>query len=79
MLEHGIEFYHSYSSADLITRLTQSAQAARNVVDTLVTSFVRDLFSLIGLVLVMVDPAAAAVARRLHLRAGSPSWRSTSS
>ena len=54
MLDHGIEFYHSYSSADLIMRLTQSAQAARSVVDTLVTSFVRDLFSLIGLVMVMV-------------------------
>ena len=54
MLEHGIEFYHSYSSADLIMRMTQSANAARNVVDILVTSFIRDLFSLIGLVLVMV-------------------------
>ncbi len=53
MLSHGIEFYHSYSSADLIMRMTQSAQAARGVVDTLVTSFIRDLFSLIGLVLVM--------------------------
>jgi subfamily B ATP-binding cassette protein MsbA len=53
MLEHGIEFYHSYSSADLIMRMTQSANAARSVLDTLVTSFIRDLFSLIGLVLVM--------------------------
>src|SRR5690606_19710480 len=53
MLEHGIEFYHSYSSADLIMRMTQSAQAARGVIDTLVTSFIRDLFSVIGLVLVM--------------------------
>ena len=64
MLEHGIEFYHSYSSSDLIIRLTQSAQAARSVVDILVTSFVRDLFSLIGLVLVMViqQPAMSIVA-----------------
>ena len=53
MLEHGIEFYHSYSSADLITRITQSAQKARNVVDILVTTFIRDLFSVVGLVLVM--------------------------
>ncbi|MBL8579163.1 MAG: ABC transporter ATP-binding protein [Mesorhizobium sp.] len=53
MLAHGIEFYHSYSSADLIMRMTQSAQAARGVVDTLVTSFIRDLFSVIGLVAVM--------------------------
>ena len=54
ILEHGIEFYHSFSSADLITRLTQSAQAARSVIDILVTSFVRDLFSLVALVIVMV-------------------------
>jgi ATP-binding cassette subfamily B protein len=54
MLEHGIEFYHSYSSADLVMRITQSAQKARSVVDILVTSFVRDLFSVIGLVLVML-------------------------
>ena len=53
MLDHGIEFYHSYSSADLIMRMTQSANAARSVVDILVTSFIRDLFSLVGLVLVM--------------------------
>ena len=54
ILEHGIEFYHSYTSADLITRMTNNAQAARRVVDILVTSFVRDLFSLLGLVVVMV-------------------------
>ncbi|MEP9386266.1 ABC transporter ATP-binding protein [Mesorhizobium sp. KR9-304] len=53
LLEHGIEFYHSYSSADLITRMTQSAQKARSVVDILVTTFIRDLFSVVGLVLVM--------------------------
>ena len=64
MLEHGIEFYHAFTSSDLIVRLTQSAQAARSVVDILVTSFVRDLFSLIGLVLVMViqQPAMSLVA-----------------
>ena len=64
MLDHGIEFYHAFTSSDLIIRLTQSAQAARSVVDILVTSFVRDLFSLIGLVLVMViqQPAMSMVA-----------------
>ena len=64
VLDHGIEFYHSYASSDLITRLTKSAQAARSVVDTLVTSFVRDLFSVIALVTVMViqQPAMSIVA-----------------
>ena len=79
MLEHGIEFYHSYSSADLIMRMTQSANAARSVVDILVTSFIRDLFSLIGLVLVMAIQQPHALARRLHLRAGRDLRRSTSS
>ena len=51
MLDHGIEFYHSYSSADLIMRMTQGANAARSVIDIMVTSFIRDLFSVVGLVL----------------------------
>src|SRR5690606_25889504 len=41
-------------SADLITRITHNAQAARSVLDVIVTSFVRDLFTLLGLVAVMV-------------------------
>ncbi len=53
MLQHGIEFYNSYSSADLIMRMTQGASAARGVIDTLVTTFIRDLLSLVGLVIVM--------------------------
>ncbi|RVD33289.1 ABC transporter ATP-binding protein, partial [Mesorhizobium sp. M8A.F.Ca.ET.023.02.2.1] len=49
-----IEFYHSTSSSDLITRMTNNAQAARNVLDLVVTSYVRDLVTLIALVAVMV-------------------------
>lgn len=54
ILAQGIAFYHSIPSADLITRVTHNAQAARSVLDLIVTSFVRDLFTLIGLVVVMV-------------------------
>jgi ATP-binding cassette, subfamily B, bacterial MsbA len=63
ILDHGIEFYHSYSSADLITRLTNNAQAARKVIDLLVTSFFRDLFSLLALLAVMIiqQPAMSLV------------------
>ncbi|UVK41378.1 ABC transporter ATP-binding protein/permease [Mesorhizobium sp. AR10] len=63
ILAQGIEFYHSTSSSDLITRMTNNAQAARNVLDLIVTSFVRDLVSLIGLLLVMVvqQPALSLV------------------
>jgi ATP-binding cassette subfamily B protein len=54
ILAQGIEFYHSTSSSDLITRMTNNAQAARNVLDLVVTSYVRDLVSLVVLVGVMV-------------------------
>lgn len=54
ILAQGIEFYHSTSSSDLITRMTNNAQAARNVLDLVVTSYARDLVTLIVLVLVMV-------------------------
>ncbi|AWC25688.1 Putative multidrug export ATP-binding/permease protein [Aminobacter sp. MSH1] len=54
ILAQGISFYHSIPSSDLITRVTHNAQAARAVLDVIVTSFVRDLFSLLGLVAVMV-------------------------
>jgi len=54
ILAQGIEFYHSTSSSDLITRMTNNAQAARNVLDLVVTSYVRDLVTLVALVLVMI-------------------------
>ncbi|TPM27144.1 ABC transporter ATP-binding protein [Mesorhizobium sp. B2-3-5] len=54
ILAQGIEFYHSTSSSDLITRMTNNAQAARNVLDLIVTSYVRDLVTLVALVLVMI-------------------------
>jgi ATP-binding cassette, subfamily B, bacterial MsbA len=54
ILTQGIEFYHSTSSSDLITRMTNNAQAARNVLDLIVTSYARDLVTLVALVGVMV-------------------------
>ncbi|TIT03104.1 ABC transporter ATP-binding protein [Mesorhizobium sp.] len=54
ILAQGIEFYHSTSSSDLITRMTNNAQAARSVLDLVVTSYVRDLVTLVVLVAVMV-------------------------
>jgi ATP-binding cassette subfamily B protein len=59
ILAQGIDFYHSLPSSDLITRVTYGAQAARTVLDVIVTSFVRDLFSLVGLIAVMVYQAPA--------------------
>lgn len=54
ILGHGLEFFQSFPSGDLITRMTQNAAAARDVLNMLVTSGVRDLLSLIGLVAVMI-------------------------
>ncbi len=54
ILAQGIEFYHSTSSSELITRMTNNAQAARSVLDLVVTSYVRDLVTMVVLVGVMV-------------------------
>jgi len=54
ILAQGIEFYHSTSSSELITRMTNNAQAARNVLDLVVTSYVRDLVTLVSLLALMV-------------------------
>jgi subfamily B ATP-binding cassette protein MsbA len=53
LLGHGIAFFNTTESSDLLLRVTQSAQMARSVIDTLVTGFVRDLLTLFGLVAVM--------------------------
>jgi ATP-binding cassette, subfamily B, bacterial MsbA len=53
ILGHGLEFFQSFQSGDLITRMTQNAMAARDVLNALVISGVRDILSLIGLLAVM--------------------------
>ncbi len=53
LLGQGISFFNVTESSDLLMRVTQSAQMARRVIDTMVTGFVRDLLTLIGLVAVM--------------------------
>ena len=54
LLGQGISFFNTTESSDLLLRVTQSAQMARNVIDIIVTGFVRDLLTLLGLVAVMV-------------------------
>lgn len=53
LLGQGIAFFNMTESSELLLRVTQSAQMARNVIDIVVTSFVRDLLTLIALVAVM--------------------------
>lgn len=54
VLKQGVAFHSKFPSSELLMRITSNAQAARAVIDLIVTSFVRDLLSLIGLVAVMV-------------------------
>ena len=54
LIEQDVNFFSRNASSDLVIRVTHNAQAARQVIDILVTGFVRDLFSLIGLVAVMI-------------------------
>jgi ATP-binding cassette subfamily B protein len=64
LLALDLGFYQSRSSGDLVTWFTYNAQATRDVLNLIVTSIGRDLFTLVGLVIVMVvqDPLMSAMA-----------------
>ncbi|BBL52785.1 ABC transporter permease [Bartonella quintana] len=53
LMEQGVSFYKNNTSSDLLVRVTHNATAARNIIDTIITTFVRDLLSVSGLLLVM--------------------------
>ncbi|WP_102222991.1 ABC transporter ATP-binding protein [Acidimangrovimonas sediminis] len=53
MLRQGMSFYSTQGSGDIMVSFTQAAQSARNVIDTIVSALVRDLFTLFGLLWVM--------------------------
>src|SRR5262249_44360528 len=50
----GMDFYNRTHPSDLVTRMSYNANAARQVLNTVMTGFGRDLLSLIGLVTVML-------------------------
>ncbi len=58
LLSEGLGFFSDRHSTEFIMRLSAGAQSATQVINLLITSVGRDLFSLIGLVTVMVvqDP-----------------------
>lgn len=81
LLDQGVAFFNQTESSDVLIRVTQSAQMARQVIDTIVTGFIRDLLTLAGLVAVMfyqqpvlslvclvVGPAALYGVRRILAR-----------
>ena len=53
MLGQGVAFFNSNASSELLLKVTQSAQSARAIIDTIVAGFIRDLLTLVGLVAVM--------------------------
>lgn len=54
LLDQGVSFFNETESSDILMRVTHSAQMARSVIDVIVTGFVRDLLTLVGLVAVMI-------------------------
>lgn len=53
LLKQSIGFFNNTESSQVLMQVTQSAQMARGVIDIIVTGFVRDLLTLLGLVFVM--------------------------
>lgn len=54
LLQQEAAWFDATESSDILVRVTQSAQAARSVIDVIVTAFVRDALTLSGLIAVMV-------------------------
>jgi ATP-binding cassette subfamily B protein len=54
LLRQDARYFETTESSDILMRVTQSAAAARMIIDVIVSSFVRDLLTLIGLICVMV-------------------------
>lgn len=53
LLRQGVSFFNLTESSDLLMKVTQSANAARTVIELMVTSAIRDTLTLIGLLAVM--------------------------
>ena len=54
LLQHGVAYFKGQASSELLTQVTYSAAAARSVLETMVTGFVRDSLTALGLLAVMI-------------------------
>lgn len=54
LLGQGIRFFNEQESSSLVLRVTHGANAARSITDILLTAYVRDILTVVGLVGVMV-------------------------
>lgn len=54
IVNQDASFFHKNIGADLIMRVTTSAAQARGVIDLLISSYIRDLLTLLALIVVMI-------------------------
>jgi ATP-binding cassette subfamily B protein len=54
LLRQDARYFETTESSDILMRVTQSAAAARMIIEVIVSGFVRDLLTLLGLICVMV-------------------------
>lgn len=64
MLKVDMGFFQTYSSSDLVTRMSYNANCVRDVLNLVSLNIGRDLFTIIGLVCTMIvlDPILSAIA-----------------
>jgi subfamily B ATP-binding cassette protein MsbA len=64
VIRQDLAFFQRNPSSDLITRLTQNAQAASSALNLMATTLGRDLFTVLSLLVVMItqDPLLTAIA-----------------
>ena len=58
LMQQGLAFFADRHSSEFSARITSSARSASSAINVLVTTFGRDLFSLLGLLAVMVSQSA---------------------
>jgi len=54
LLAQGVSFFQKNAASDLLMRVTHSAQGARSLINMIVTTYVRDVISVVGLLTVML-------------------------
>jgi len=54
LVSQGVSFFQSNAASGLLIRITNNAEAARSIIDLIVTTYIRDVISVISLVTVMI-------------------------
>ncbi|MFT3731263.1 MAG: ABC transporter ATP-binding protein [Hyphomicrobium sp.] len=64
MLKVDVSFFQTYSSSELVTRMSYNANAVRDMLNLVSLNLGRDLFTIIGLIgtMIVLDPILSAIA-----------------